>query len=60
MFSGWYPCVCSSVRPLPYVRPSVLLFQDGNLSKYQWIFTKLGMCFNIIKNSFRTANRRIS
>ena len=28
---------------------SVCSFQDDNFSKYQWIFTKLGMCIDIVK-----------
>ena len=32
-----------------FVRPSVrFLFPDDNLSKHQWIFTKLGMCIDIV------------
>ena len=27
---------------------SIFSFQDNNLSKYQWIFTKLGMCIDIV------------
>ena len=27
---------------------SVFFFPDDNLSKYQWIFTKLGMCIDIV------------
>ena len=32
---------------LSYVRPSVFSFPDEKLSKYQWIFTKIGMCIGI-------------
>ena len=43
------PCV--SVRPSVHssvVGPSVRFsFPDDNLSKHQWIFTKLGMCIDI-------------
>ena len=36
-----------SVRP-SYVRPSVRFsFLDDNLSKHQWIFTKLSMCIDM-------------
>ena len=31
------------------VHPSVLLFLDDNLHKYQWIFTKLGMCSDFVE-----------
>ena len=34
--------MCPSVR-LSYVHPSIFLFPDDNLSKYQWIFTGLGL-----------------
>ena len=53
--------VCLFVCPsFAVVRPSVLSFPDDNLSKYQWIFTKLGMCIDIMKISFGIANRQIS
>ena len=36
------------------VRPSVCPFfvLDDNLSKHQWIFTKLGMCIDIDRSGF--------
>ena len=44
-FHGGRPCVRLSV-----VRPSVRIsFPDDNLSKHQWIFTKLGMCIDIVE-----------
>ena len=43
------------------VRPSVFLFPDNNLSrKYQWIFTKLVVCFVIVEIWFGMANGQIS
>ena len=41
---------------------SVFSFPDDNLSKYQWIFTKLGtcMCIDIVKIWFGIANGQIS
>ena len=45
------PCVCPSVRPS--VRFS---FPDDNLSKHEWIFTKLGMCIDIMEIWFGIAN----
>ena len=39
--------VCPSV-----VLPSVLSFPDDNFSKYQCIFTKLGVCIDIVKIVF--------
>ena len=35
-------------------------FPDDNLSKHQWIFTKLGMCIDIVEIWFRIANGQIS
>ena len=43
------------------VRPSErFLFPDNNLSKHQWIFTKLGMCMDIVDIWFGIANGQIS
>ena len=46
MVSRWMS-VCLSVRAS--VRPSRFSFLDDNLSKLQWIFTKLGMCIDIVE-----------
>ena len=35
-------------------------FLDDNLSKHQWIFTKLGMCIDIVEICFGIANGQIS
>ena len=35
-------------------------FPDDNLSKHQWIFTKLGLCFDIVEIWFGIANGQIS
>ena len=44
-----------------YARPSVRIsFPDDNLSKHQWIFTKLSMCIDIVEIWFGTANGQIS
>ena len=40
--------VCLSVCP-SVVRLSLVSFPDDNLSKYQWVFTKLGMCIYIVE-----------
>ena len=40
-------------------RTSVFLFPDDNLSKCQWIFTKLGVCIDIVEISFWIANGQI-
>ena len=48
------------------VRPSVLCpsvrfsFPDDNLIKHQWIFTKLGICIDIVMIWFGIANGQIS
>ena len=59
--------VCLSVRPT--VRPSLshmsihpsicFSFPDDNLSKHQWIFTKLGVCIDIMEICFGIANGQI-
>ena len=58
MVSSWTsvcPSVCQS-----YVSPSVRIsFPDDNLSKHQWIFTKLGMCIDIVEIWFGVANGQI-
>ena len=41
-------------------RKSVLSFPDNNLSKCQWIFTKLGVCIDIVEIWFEIANCQIS
>ena len=51
--------VSPSVRP-SYVRPSVFSFPDYNLSKLRWIFTKLGMCIDIVEIWFGITNGQIS
>ena len=59
MVSRW-TSVCLSVRQ-SVVRPSVRFsFPDDNLSKHQWIFTKLGLCIDIVDIWFGTANGQIS
>ena len=53
------PWVCLSVRP-SCIRPSVRFsFPDDNLSKHQWIFTKLGVCIDILEIWFGIANGQI-
>ena len=39
---------------------SDFLFPDDNLSKYQWSFTKLGLCIDIVEIWFWIANGQIS
>ena len=49
------PCVDLSIRPL------IFLFPDDNLSKCQWIFTKLDtrICIDIVEMWFGIANGQI-
>ena len=44
-----------SARDLP-----IYSFPDDNLSKHQWIFTKLGMCIDIMEIWFGIANVQFS
>ena len=43
-----------------FVRLSVLSFPDANFNKYQWMFTKLGICIHILEIWFGIANGQIS
>ena len=36
-----------------------MTFLDDNFSKFQWIFTKLGMCIDIVELCFWNANEQI-
>ena len=55
MVSRWMS-VCLSVC-LSVVRPSVSFsFPDNNLSKRQWIFTKFGLCIDIMEILYGIAN----
>ena len=54
MVSRW-TSVCLSIRPSVHFS-----FPDDNLSKHQWIFTKLGMCIDIVEIWFGIANGQIS
>ena len=38
----------------------VFSYPDDNLSKYQWIFAKLGLCTDIVESWFGIANGQIS
>ena len=44
-------CICPSI---------CISFPDDNLNKYQWIFTKHGVCIDIIEIWFLIANGQIS
>ena len=39
---------------------SIFSFPGDNFSKYQWLFTKLGVCINIVEICFGVADRQIS
>ena len=61
MVSCWLsgcPSVCPSVSRT-VIRLSVFSFPDNNLSECQWIFTKLGMCIDIVEIWFGIANGQI-
>ena len=45
---------------LSFVRPSVFSFLYDNLSKFQWIFTKLDVCIDIVEIWFGIANGQFS
>ena len=51
----WTTGPCLSALPSS-VWPSIFPFPENNLSKYQWIFTKLGMCIDIVEIRFGIAN----
>ena len=62
-YYGFTLVVLESVRlsyVCPFVHPSVRPFPADNLSKNQWIFTKLGICIDIVEISFGIANGQIS
>ena len=44
-----------SARDMP-----IFSFPDDNLTKHQWIFTKLGMCIDIVEIWFGIVNGQIS
>ena len=58
-YYGFMLVIRESLRPS--VRPSVRFsFPDDNLSKHEWIFTKLGMCIDIVEVWLGIANGQIS
>ena len=48
--------VCPSVCQLSSL---CILFPDDNLSKHQWIFTKIGLCIDIVEIWFGIADGQI-
>ena len=51
---------CQFLTELSARDTPIFSFPDDNLSKRQWIFTKLGMCIHIVKIWFGIANAQIS
>ena len=51
---------CQFLTQLSARDAPIFSFPDGNLSKRQWIFTKLGMCIDIVDIWFGFANGQIS
>ena len=47
---------CQFVTEISASNTFVFSFMDNNFSKCQWIFTKLGMCINIVKICIGIAN----
>ena len=59
MVLHWCQFVCPSVNQsvrLLYIHLSIFSFLDDNLSKCQWIVTKLGICIDMVKFCIRIAN----
>ena len=51
--------VCQFLTELSAQDTSGFLFADDNLSKYQWILTKLGLCIDIVEIWFWIGNGQI-
>ena len=51
---------CQFLTKLSACNMSVFSFPDDSFSKYQWIFTKLGVCIDIVETSFGIADVQIS
>ena len=49
--------ICLSICLLIHL--SIFSFPNGNLSNYQWIFAKLGMCVIIVEIWFGITNGQI-
>ena len=61
LFSKLYVTLChNSHIVFDNVHPSIFLFPDDNLSNYQWTFTKLGVCIDIVETWFGIADGQIS
>ena len=53
------PCVCPSISHTSLCPLVCISFPDDNVSKHQWIFTKFGMCNDIVEIWFWIANGQI-
>ena len=53
---SFLPSVCPLVSRSAFCLSIHFLFPDDNLSKHQWIFTKLGMCIDIVEIWFWPAS----
>ena len=51
---------CLFLTELSACNTSIFYFQDNNLSKSQWIFTKFDMCIDIVEVCFGIDRRQIS
>ena len=63
MVAGYYGFtfdVCVAIHPTICCTSIRISCPDDNLSKHQWIFTKLGMCIDIVEIWFGIANGQIS
>ena len=52
--------ILSVLKELSAHHMSIFSFLGDSFCKCQWIFTKLGMCFDIVEIWFWIANRQIS
>ena len=50
---------CQFLTELSARDTPIFSFLDDNLSKHQWIFSKLGMCIDIVESWFGIANGQI-
>ena len=50
---------CQVLTELSACHTSIFSFHDDNFSKYQWIFTKLDICIDIVEICFGIANGQI-
>ena len=60
-YYGFMLDICVSSVRQSYIHPFIRFsFPDDNLRKHQWIFTKLGICIDIVEVWFGIANGQIS